>query len=91
MTTDTISIADLLGPWVEPDWDSGLIERCRNAWSKPLRDLTNQELATLLRQRFAVEQLLPIASQRVLDGFDDDTEIDDGELERAIEYARKAA
>ena len=91
MTTDTISIADLLGPWVDPDWDSGLIERCRNAWSKPLRDLTNQELATLLRQRFAVEQLLPIASQRVLDGFDDDTEIYDRELQSAIEYARKAA
>jgi len=91
MTTDTISVADLLGPWVEPDWDSGLIERCRNAWSKPLRDLTNQELATLLRQRFAVEHILPIASQRVQDGFDDDTEIYDGELESAIEYARKAA
>jgi hypothetical protein len=91
MTTDTISIADLLGPWVEPDWESSLIERCRNAWSKPIRDLTNQELATLLRQRFAVEQLLPVASQRVLDGFDDDTEICDGELESAIEYARKAA
>ena len=91
MTTDTISIADILGAWVEPDWDSGLIERCRNAWSKPLRDLTNQELATLLRQRFAVEHLLPIASKRVQDGSDDDTEIYDGELESAIEYARKAA
>jgi hypothetical protein len=91
MTNDTISLADLLGPWVEPDWDSGLIERCRNAWSKPLRDLTNQELATLLRQRIAVEQLLPIASQRVLDGFDDDTEIYDGELQSAIKYSRKAA
>jgi len=91
MTTDTISIADILGQWVEPDWDSGLIERCRNAWNKPLRELTNEELATFLRQRFAVEHLLPIASKRVLDGFDDDTEIDDGELERAIEYARKAA
>ena len=91
MTTDTISLADFLGPWVEPEWDSSLIERCRNAWRKPLRDLTNQELATLLRQRLAVEQLLPIASQRVLDGSDDDTEIYDGELERAIEYARKTA
>jgi len=90
MATDTISIADLLGPWVEPDWDSGLIERCRKAWSKPLRDLTNQELSTLLRQRIAVEQLLPVASQRVLECIDDDTEIYDGELENAIEYARKA-
>jgi hypothetical protein len=91
MNSDTISVADLLGPWVEPEWDSGLIERCRNAWSKPLRDLTNQELATLMRQGFAVEQLLPMASQRVLDGFDDDTEIYDGELQSAIEYTRKAA
>jgi len=89
--TDTISLADLLGPWVEPDCDSSLIERCRNAWSKPLRDLTNQELATLLRQRFVVDHLLPIATQRVLDGFDDDSEIYDGELQSAIEYARNAA
>jgi hypothetical protein len=91
MATDTISIADILGPWVEPDWDSSLIERCRNAWNKPLRELTNQDLATLLRQRFAVQHILPIANKRVMDGFDDDTEIDDGELERAIEYASKAA
>ncbi|HTY89346.1 MAG TPA: hypothetical protein VMB80_17995 [Candidatus Acidoferrum sp.] len=91
MSNDTKSIADFLGPWVEPDWDSGLIERCRSAWSKPIRDLTNQELATFLRQRFVVEHLLPVASKRVQDGFDDDTEIYDGELESAIEYARKAA
>ncbi len=90
MPPDTISVADILGPWVDPEWDSGLIERCRNAWSKPLRDLTNQELATLMRQGFAVEKLLPIASQRVLDGFDDDTEIYVGELQSAIEYTRKA-
>ena len=91
MTTDNISIADILGPWIETDWKSGLVERCRNAWNKPLRELTNEELATLLRQRFAVEHILPIASKRVLDGYDDDTEIDDGELERAIEYASKPA
>jgi hypothetical protein len=91
MTTDTISIADILGPWVEPDWDSGLIARCRNAWSKPLRDLSREELATLLRQRFAIEHLLPIAKKRLADGDDDDTEIFDGELAEAIEYATKAA
>lgn len=85
----TISVADLLGPWVEPDWDSGLIERCRNAWNKPLQELTNREMATLLNQRLAVKHILPIASKRVLDGFDDDTEIYDGELEDAIDYARK--
>lgn len=91
MNTDNISVADLIGPWVETDWDSSLIERCRNAWNKPVRDLTNQELATLLRQRFAVEHLLPIASKRLQDGFDDDTEFFDGELQSAVEYASKAA
>ena len=91
MSNERISLADILGPWVEPDWQSGLIERCRNAWSTPLPELTNEQLATLLRQRFAVEHLLPIAQQRVREGFDDDTELSDGELERAIEHASNAA
>jgi hypothetical protein len=85
--TGNTSVADLLGPWVDPDWDSGLIDRCRKAWSKPLRDLSNEELATLLRQRLAVEHLLPIAKQRLADGVDDDTEMYDGELQSAIDYA----
>ena len=89
-TPDNISVAQILGPWVEPDWDSGLIARCREAWNKPLRDLSREELATLLRQRFAVEQLLPIAKKRLADGVDHDTEMFDGELQEAIEYASKA-
>ncbi len=60
------SIADALGPWRDPDFNSGLIERCRQAWTKPLKDLTNQELATLLRQRIAVEHLLPFARHRLV-------------------------
>ena len=84
---DNISVADILGPRVEPDWDSGLIDRCRSAWSKPLRDLSREELATLLRQRIAVEHVLPVAKQRIADGADDDTEMYDGELEAAIEDA----
>jgi CDI immunity proteins len=90
MTTDTISIADILGPWIEPDWDSGLIARCREAWSKPLRDLSREELATLLRQRFAVEHLLPVARQKLQEA-DDDTEMFEGELAEAIECASRAA
>ena len=89
MTTENISIADLLGPWLESDWKSGLVERCRNAWNKPLRDLSREELATLLRQHIAVEHLLPIAKQRLPSGVDDDSEMYDGELEPAIEYANR--
>jgi hypothetical protein len=89
-TLDNISIADILGPWINPDWDSGLIARLREAWNKPLRDLSNEDLATLLRQRFAVEQILPIARQRLADGIDDDMEIFDEELQEAIEDAIKS-
>lgn len=88
MSADTKSVADFLGPWVEPDWDSGLIARCREAWNKPLRELSREELATLLRQRFAVEQLLPVARKK-LQQADDDTEMFEGELVEAIEYASK--
>ena len=87
---DKISIADILGPWINPDWDSGLIDRLREAWNKPIRDLSNEDLATLLRQRFAVEQILPIARQRLADGIDDDMEIFDEELQEAIEDAIKS-
>lgn len=89
-TNDNLSVADILGPWVEPGWDSCLIARCRAAWSKPLRDLSREELATLLRQRIAVEHLLPIAKKRLEDELDDATEMFDGELQEAIEYASRA-
>jgi hypothetical protein len=90
MSTEVQSIADLLGSWVQPDWDSGLVERMRIAWSKPLLKLSREELATFLRQRIAVEHLLPIARQRLLHDADDDTEMTEGELERAIEHASRA-
>jgi hypothetical protein len=84
---EKLSVSDILGPWVEPDWDGGLIDRCRSAWDKPLTELSREELATLLRQRIAVEHVLPIAKQRLQDGADDDTEMYDGELVAAIECA----
>jgi hypothetical protein len=84
---DKLSVSDILGPWVQPDWDSGLTDRCRSAWNKPLTELSREELATLLRQRIAVEHVLPIAKQKLQGGVDDDTEMYEGELVAAIEYA----
>lgn len=46
---DSSSLAEILGPWVESDWDSGLVSRCKDAWEKPFSELSRQELATLLR------------------------------------------
>ena len=85
--SDKLSVADILGPWVEPDWDSSLIDWCRRAWNKPLKELSREEMATLLRHRIAVEHILPIAEQRLQQAADDDTEMYEGELAAAIEYA----
>jgi hypothetical protein len=79
------SVADLLGPWIDPQFDSGLIHRCKKAWSKPLNKLTNEELATFLRQDIATVHILPLAKERISDCVMDDTEIYDGELKAAVE------
>jgi hypothetical protein len=89
-TTNNISLADILGPWIDPDWDSGLIDRCRKAWNKPLIELSRGELATLLRQKIAIQHILPIAKQKLQDDVDDDTEMFEGELQEAADYASKA-
>ena len=85
MSSEHLSLAEIVGPWIDPDFDSGLIERMRNAWSKPIGRLTNHELATCLRQTVAVEHVLPIAKKRDAEEFHDESELHDTELAQAIE------
>jgi len=85
------SVADLVGPWVKPDWESSLILRLKAAWNKPLAHLTNKELATFLQQRIATDHILPVAKNRVENKIDDDTEFYEGELKEAIDTAIQAA
>ena len=84
------SVADLIGPWVDSEFESGLILRCKAAWNKPLRDLTNKELATFLQQRIATIHLLPIARNRIENKVDDDTEFYEGELKETIEVVTRS-
>src|SRR4051812_17970015 len=77
------TLSEVVGPWAEPEFESGLIVRCREAWSKPIGSLSRGELATLLRQKIAVEHLVPIAKKKIEEGTDD-TEMYDGELAGAI-------
>lgn len=84
--SDCRTLTDIVGPWQETDFDSGLIARCREAWKKPIGSLSRAELATLLRQKIAVRQLVPIAKQK-LQSSDDDSEIYGGELAAAIAHA----
>jgi hypothetical protein len=84
------SVADVAGPWVEPEFDSSLIERCRKNWSIPVGKLSNYALSTFLRQGFALEVVIPEGQRRLLANFVDDTELYDDELANAVQGALKA-
>ena len=85
------SLADLVGPWQEPAWESGLVARCRAAWNRPLEELTRAELAMLLRQRIALEHLLPLAQRRLAEGVrNDDSEFVEDELATAVARTSRA-
>lgn len=77
------SVADIVGPWVNPDFDSGLIERCRKAWDVPI----DKMLATFLRQDIATDWILDEAYKRLEVALDDDSEIYEGELAATVQYA----
>lgn len=81
---DEKSVADILGPWVDPDFESSLIARCREHWTTPISQLTNQMLATFLRQEIAVSLVAPEARRRVEAGIHDDSELYDGELANVL-------
>jgi len=78
------TVADIVGPWIDPDFNSSLIERCRNNWSIPVGLVTNYVLATFIRQRIALNIVVPEAQRRIVAGFEDGSEILDDELSIAI-------
>lgn len=86
-----MTAADIYGPWVAPDWDSGLIERVRRWWSIPITDLPDAALALFLRQRLAVKPVLAEARRRLTEGVPDGSELYDGELEAAVSDAARYA
>lgn len=83
-------VADVEGPWVEPDFNSSLIERCRSNWSVPVTEVSNYVLATFIRQRIALGLVIPEARRRIEAGFTDDTELYDEELSVAVSEAPDA-
>ncbi|HKQ49542.1 MAG TPA: hypothetical protein VJZ71_15830 [Phycisphaerae bacterium] len=85
------TVADVEGPWVDPGFESGLIERCKRGWNTPVAELPNYLLATYLRQKIALSLVVPEAQKRVAAKFVDGTEIDDEELENALKYPTRDA
>lgn len=83
------TVEDIEGPWIDPGFDSSLIQRCHTNWSVPLSQLSNEALATFIRQKFAHSIVIPEAQRRVDTGYTDGTELYDEELDVAVKQFSK--
>ena len=80
------SLEEIEGPWEAPDENStGLILRCHAARKRPIGQLSDLELATLLNQDIGVKHILGEAIRRVAQNQPDDTEYYDGQLKEAVQ------
>ncbi|MCB1641492.1 MAG: hypothetical protein KDI37_07150 [Xanthomonadales bacterium] len=82
-------VADIEGPWVEPELNSGLIQSCRDNWSTPITQVTNHVLATFIRQNLALSIAMPEARSRLDRGYIDGSELYEDELDVAMKNAQR--
>ena len=78
------SVGDIEGPWREPEFDSSLIQRCRENVTVPIGQVTNHVLATFIRQRIGLSIGVPEAECRIEARYDDGSEMYHGELASAL-------
>jgi hypothetical protein len=74
----------LEGAWPEPEDPTGLVLRCHGARKKPINQLSDLELATLLNQDTGVNYILPEAVRRLNQNRPDNTEYFDGQLKEGV-------
>jgi len=82
------SLEQIEGIWGEPEFDSSLVSRCHAARKKPIDELSDLELATLLNQNIGARHILPEAIRRVAQNQPDNTEYFLGQLREAVERKR---
>ena len=87
---NSLSVADIAGPWKEPDFDSGLIDRCRRYWSVPVNELPDLIVATYLNQRMALPIMIAEAQQRITAAKSDESEMFEGQLREALNQATRS-
>lgn len=61
-----------------------MIEQCRENWTTPVGRISNYVLATFIRQRKAVQLVIPEAKRRIELNYVDETELYDEELAVAV-------
>ena len=81
------TVADVEGQWVDSSFESGLIERCKRGWNIPVGELSNELLATYLRQKVALSLVVPEAQKRIAESFADGSELYVEELVNALKLA----
>ena len=51
--------------WGEPTYDSYLVSRTHEIRKLPLTDLTNDDIAMMLRQKFSLDYIVPLATDKL--------------------------
>ena len=82
-----LSVRDIEGKWIG-DAPTGLIQRCKESWDTPLRELSDLMVATYLNQKIATGYMIQEAERRLSDFEPDDTEMFDGQLKEALADAK---
>ncbi|WP_397386716.1 contact-dependent growth inhibition system immunity protein [Pseudomonas donghuensis] len=77
------TLTSIIGPW-KGEAPTTLLQRCRDAWDTPFKELSDLMVATFLNQRIAVPQMLAEARRRLDTEPRDDTEYFDGQLLEAV-------
>lgn len=86
--SDTTCVAEIEGPWIDPEAPTGLIERCKRYWDVPLYQLPDIMVATFLQQGIAFQLMIDEAERRLASGRPDRSELYDGQLAQALKSAR---
>lgn len=85
-----ITAMDIHGPWVDSGFDSSLIERCRKSWKIPIHQLSDEVIATFIRNNIALKYALEEGKRRVSNNLYDDSLSYEDELIDYIKSAQQA-
>jgi CDI immunity proteins len=51
--------------WGEPEYDSYLVKRVHAIRKVPLKEFTNDDIAMMIRQKFSLEYMIPLAIEQL--------------------------
>jgi hypothetical protein len=70
--------------WDKPTYDSHLVRRTFEIRKIPLTDLTNDDIAMMLRQQFSLEYIVPLAIDKLQECISNDNADSEDEIMEAV-------